>query len=34
MDLYERIRELAKLKGVSINQLEKELGFARVTFLN
>lgn len=29
MGLYERIRDLAKLKGYSINRLEKELGFAR-----
>lgn len=29
MGLYERIRDLAKTKGYSINRLEKELGFAR-----
>ena len=29
MGLYERIKELAKSKGYSINRLEKELGFAR-----
>lgn len=29
MDLYERIREIAKSKNISINQMEKELGFAR-----
>lgn len=29
MELYERIKEIAKIKGYSINKLEKELGFAR-----
>lgn len=29
MGLYERIRDIAKEKGYSINRLEKELGFAR-----
>ena len=29
MGLYERIRDIAKTKGYSINRLEKELGFAR-----
>lgn len=29
MNLYERIKEVAKEKGYSINRLEKELGFAR-----
>ena len=29
MGLYERIRDLAKLKGYSVNRLEQELGFAR-----
>ena len=29
MGLYERIREVAKTKGYSVNRLEKELGFAR-----
>lgn len=29
MGLYERIKEIAKSKGYSINKLEKELGFAR-----
>lgn len=29
MGLYENIRDIAKTKGVSINRLEKELGFAR-----
>lgn len=29
MGLYERIKEIAKSKGYSINRLEKELGFAR-----
>lgn len=29
MGLYERIRDLAKERGYSINRLEKELGFAR-----
>lgn len=29
MGLYERIKEVAKSKGYSINKLEKELGFAR-----
>lgn len=29
MGLYERIRDLAKERGYSINKLEKELGFAR-----
>ena len=29
MGLYEQIRDIAKLKGYSINRLEKELGFAR-----
>lgn len=29
MGLYENIRDLAKTKGISINKLEKELGFAR-----
>jgi transcriptional regulator with XRE-family HTH domain len=29
MGLYERIRDVAKTKGYSINRLEQELGFAR-----
>lgn len=29
MGLYEQIKEVAKIKGYSINKLEKELGFAR-----
>jgi transcriptional regulator with XRE-family HTH domain len=29
MNLYERIKEIAKNKGYSINALEKELGYAR-----
>ena len=29
MGLYERIRDIAKTKGYSVNRLEKELGFAR-----
>lgn len=29
MGLYENVRDVAKLKGYSINRLEKELGFAR-----
>lgn len=29
MGLYERIRDVAKSKGYSINRLEQELGFAR-----
>lgn len=29
MGLYERIRDIAKDKGYSVNRLEKELGFAR-----
>ena len=29
MGLYERIRDVAKEKGYSVNRLEKELGFAR-----
>lgn len=29
MGLYERIRDIAKSRGYSINRLEKELGFAR-----
>lgn len=29
MGLYENIRDIAKVKGISINRLEKELGFAR-----
>lgn len=29
MGLYERIKDLAKERGYSINRLEKELGFAR-----
>lgn len=29
MGLYERIKDIAKSKGYSINKLEKELGFAR-----
>ena len=29
MDLYERIKIIAKLKGYSINSLEKEAGFPR-----
>lgn len=29
MGLYERIKDLAKSRGYSINRLEKELGFAR-----
>jgi transcriptional regulator with XRE-family HTH domain len=29
MGLYENIKEVAKEKGISINRLEKELGFAR-----
>lgn len=29
MGLYENIRNVAKTKGISINRLEKELGFAR-----
>jgi len=29
MGLYERIRDIAKTKGYSINRLEQELGFAR-----
>jgi len=29
MDLYERIRDIAKCKGVSINKMESDLEFAR-----
>ncbi|HJA92098.1 MAG TPA: helix-turn-helix domain-containing protein [Candidatus Eisenbergiella merdipullorum] len=29
MGLYERIRDIAKSKGFSVNRLEQELGFAR-----
>lgn len=29
MGLYENIRDIAKLKGYSVNKLEQELGFAR-----
>ena len=29
MSLYENVKSIAKSKGYSINQLEKELGFAR-----
>lgn len=29
MGLYENIKNVAKEKGISINKLEKELGFAR-----
>lgn len=29
MGLYENIRDIAKSKGISVNRLEKELGFAR-----
>ncbi len=29
MGLYENIRDIAKTKGLSINRLEQELGFAR-----
>lgn len=29
MGLYEQIRDIAKVKGYSINKLEQELGFAR-----
>lgn len=29
MNLYENVKSIAKSKGYSINQLEKELGFAR-----
>lgn len=29
MNLYERVKEVAKSKNVSINQMEKDLGFAR-----
>ena len=29
MDLYERIRDIAKTKGISINRMENDLGFAR-----
>lgn len=29
MGLYENIRDIAKLKGYSVNKLEHELGFAR-----
>lgn len=29
MGLYERIRDIAKIKGYSVNRLEQELGFAR-----
>lgn len=29
MGLYERIKEVAKVKGYSINRLEKELGYPR-----
>lgn len=29
MGLYENIRDIAKIKGLSINRLEQELGFAR-----
>ena len=29
MGLYEQVKEIAKIKGYSINRLEKELGFAR-----
>lgn len=29
MGLYENVKEAARLKGYSINRLEKELGFAR-----
>lgn len=27
MGLYENIRDIAKSKGISVNRLEKELGF-------
>lgn len=29
MDLYERIRDIAKTKGVSVNKMENDLNFAR-----
>ncbi|MDF2842512.1 MAG: bacteriophage transcriptional regulator [Herbinix sp.] len=29
MDLYERIRDIAETKGISVNKIEKDLGFAR-----
>lgn len=29
MDLYERIRDIAKSKGVSVNKMENDLNFAR-----
>lgn len=29
MGLYEQIRDIAKNKGISVNKLEKELGFPR-----
>ena len=29
MGLYEQIRDIAKIKGYSVNKLEQELGFAR-----
>lgn len=29
MDLYERIRDIAKSQGKSINKMESDLGFAR-----
>ncbi|WP_192451700.1 helix-turn-helix domain-containing protein [Candidatus Galacturonibacter soehngenii] len=29
MDLYERIKQIAKHRGISINKMEKDLGFAR-----
>lgn len=29
MDIYERIKKAASLKGISVNKLEKELGFPR-----
>ena len=28
MTIYQRIKELARLKGVSIRELEKQLGFS------
>lgn len=34
MGLYERVKEVAKSKGYSINRLELELGFARSDLVN
>ncbi|MCE2142220.1 helix-turn-helix domain-containing protein, partial [Streptococcus thermophilus] len=31
MDLYEKIKELAAQKNISIRQLEEKLGFANAT---